>query len=52
METVLRIISGVRVVKIKSSKKRIFSELEYSLKKNHVLKALTAKDSKWGERLF
>ena len=45
-------ISGVRVAKLKSTKKRVLSELDYSLKKKHVLKALTSKSSRWGERLF
>ena len=52
MEDVLRLISGVRVAKLKSSKKRVLSELDYSLNKKHVLKAVTAKNSKWDERMF
>ena len=39
-------------MRLKSNKKRVFGELEFSLKKGHVLKALTSKQSKWGERLF
>ena len=40
------------MAKLKSSKKRVLSELDYSLNKKHVLKAVTSKDSKWGERMF
>jgi hypothetical protein len=40
------------VAKLKSSKKRVLSELDYSLNKKHVLKAVTSKNSKWGERMF
>ena len=39
-------------MRLKSGKKKIFNELEYSLKKGHVIKALSSKESKWGEKLF
>ena len=52
METFIKVVSGVRVMKLKSSKKKIFNELEYSLKKGHVIKAFTTKESKWGQKLL
>ena len=52
LEPVLKLISGVRIMRLKGSKKRIFSELEYSLKKGHILKVLTSKQSKWGNKMF
>ena len=52
LETVLKLISGVRIIRLNSSKKRVFKQLEFSLKKGHTLKALASKQSKWGERLF
>jgi len=45
-------LSGVRVMKLRSNKKKVFNELEYSMKKGHVLRAATSKGSKWGGRLF
>lgn len=39
-------------MRLKSSKKKVFNELEYSLKKGHVIKAYTAKDSKWKGKIF
>lgn len=39
-------------MKLRSNKKKVFSELQYSIKKGHVLRAATSKKSKWGERLF
>lgn len=39
-------------MRLKSSKKKVFNELEYSLKKGHVLKAYTTQDSKWKGKIF
>lgn len=48
----MKLISGVRIMRLKSSKKKLFGEIEYSLKKGHAVKAYTSESSKWGKKLF
>ena len=52
LEPILKVISGVRIMRLKSSKKKLFSEIEYSLRKGHAVKAYTSSSSKWGKKLF
>ena len=52
LDNVLRLISGVRVVRIKSIKKKIMSELEFSTKTGHVVKAVTKNSSKWEGKMI
>ena len=51
LETVLQLISGVRVIRIRSNKKNIFKELSFSIRKGHILKAQTTSESRWGKKL-
>ncbi len=41
LEEQINMISGLRVLNIKGNHKKIFKELEYSLKRGHILKAIT-----------
>ena len=37
IENVLRVISGVRVLRMNITKPKVFAELEYSIKKGHYI---------------
>jgi len=39
-------------MRLKSSKKKLFGEIDYSLRKGHAVKAYTSSTSKWGIKLF
>jgi len=39
-------------MRLKSSKKNLFGEIDYSLRKGHAVKAYTSSTSKWGRKLF